>query len=155
MLCAAGWPLAELNPWFDGAFLAEGGRSPSVLNGHLIDSPSILVVLGFFAFVGSREVKSLSGAKRDTMYGYVHASDYAEIEAEWPWGVAGDENFDPLGLYGMVGNDAVGRKVMRELEINHGRVAMLAVASYAFLEAASHKPVVDITPWLFGRLWGH
>merc|ERR1711871_1326994 len=47
------------------------------------------------------------------------------------------EDFDPLGLYGLLGNDAVGRFTMRELELNHGRVAMLAVLSYVMLESVT------------------
>merc|ERR1711939_135200 len=130
MLCAAGWPMAELwgQDWFDGYFLADGGRAPSILNGGLISDVQFpplptLAVLGFFALYGLGE--------------------------EWPWGVAGDEDFDPLGLYGLLGNDAVGRYTMRELELNHGRVAMLAVLSYVMLESVTHVPVVQLTPFLF------
>ena len=56
MLCAAGWPMAELwgQDWFDGYFLADGGRAPSILNGGLISDVQFpplptLAVLGFFA----------------------------------------------------------------------------------------------------------
>ena len=81
----------------------------------------------------------------------MHKQDFEEIEGEWPWGVAGDDDFDPLGLYGLLGNDAVGRHCMRELELNHGRVAMLAVLGYVMIEAATHTPVTALTPFLFGR----
>lgn len=43
-------------------------------------------------------------------------------------------NFDPLGLYGLIGADASGRKGMRELETAHGRFAMVAISVWAFLE---------------------
>jgi len=48
--------------------------------------------------------------------------------------VAGCYNFDPLGLYGMLGADAAGRKGMRELETAHGRFAMIAISVWAFVE---------------------
>merc|ERR1712094_113809 len=80
-------------------------------------------------------------------YGNVHKKDLVGLGEEWPWGVAGDEDFDPLGLYGLLGNDAVGRFTMRELELNHGRVAMLAVLSYVMLESVTHVPVVQLTPF--------
>jgi len=43
----------------------------------------------------------------------------------WKCGVAGDYNFDPLGLYDSIGDDAVARKNLREVEVSHGRSAML------------------------------
>lgn len=149
MLCAAGWPMSELKApdWL----LAEGGRAPSVLNGHFFNSPAILATLAAFAAFASLELRAISTPKKETLYGHVHAQDYAEIEDEWPWGVAGDVTFDPLGLYGIVGKDAVGRKVMRDLELSHGRVAMLATLSYVILELATGAPVVDITPFLFAN----
>merc|ERR1712094_59953 len=51
-----GWPMAELwgQDWFDGYFLADGGRAPSILNGGLLTDVQFpplptLFVLGFFA----------------------------------------------------------------------------------------------------------
>ena len=93
-------------------------------------------------------VSPSSGWRR---YGNVHKKDLEVLGEEWPWGVAGDEDFDPLGLYGLLGNDAIGRFTMRELELNHGRVAMLAVLAYVMLEATTHTPVVSLTPFLFGK----
>jgi len=158
MLCAAGWPMAELwgQDWFDGYFLADGGRAPSILNGGLISDVQFpplptLAVLGFFALYGQQELKTLGTLKSQTLYGNVHKKDLEGLGEAWPWGVAGDEDFDPLGLYGLLGNDAVGRYTMRELELNHGRVAMLAVLSYVMLESVTHVPVVQLTPFLFGK----
>mmetsp|Transcript_20847 Transcript_20847/g.62203 ORF Transcript_20847/g.62203 Transcript_20847/m.62203 type:complete len:392 (+) Transcript_20847:2386-3561(+) len=148
MLCAAGWPLSEIKgaDFFDGYFLADGGRAPSVLNGGLFDTfppLPLMAVAGFFAFVGVRELQTLNRLKCNTLYGHVHSADHEAIQDEWPWGVAGDDDFDPLGLYGLVGNDAVGRHVMREMELNHGRVAMLAVLAYVVIEAVTGIPVVS------------
>jgi len=149
MLCAVGWPLSELNPAFDGALLASNGRAPSVLNGHFFDSPSFLVTALFFAELARREVANLSEPKKSKLYGHVHSQDYAALGDEWPYGVPGDENFDPLGLYGLLGKDPIGRFVMRDLELEHGRVAMLAVLLYVVVEASTGQPVVKLTPWLF------
>jgi len=157
MLCAAGWPMAELNSeWFDGYFLADGGRAPTILNGGLITDIAfpplpLLGTLALFALFGSREVKTLSTLKCQTLYGNVHKKDLEGLGQAWPWGVAGDEDFDPLGLYGLLGNDAVGRFTMRELELNHGRVAMLGVLGYVVVESVTHVPVVQLTPFLFGK----
>lgn len=149
MLCAAGWPLAEL--WGDSSLLASNGRAPTVLNGHFFDSPAFFVTLAFFGILATREIENLAVPKRSKLYGHIHSQDYAAIEKEWPYGVAGDENFDPLGLYGLLGNDAIGRFVLRDLEIQHGRVAMLAVLSYVLLEATTGIPIVKLTPWLFNN----
>lgn len=51
--------------------------------------------------------------------------------------VPGCYNFDPLGLYGLLGADASGRKGMRELETAHGRFAMVAISIWAFLEPST------------------
>lgn len=150
MLCAFGWPLSELKPVFP-SLLAEGGRAPSVLNGHLFNSPSVLFVALVFGVFGYLDFTATRVPKKSTFYGYIHSLDYAEIEDEWPWGVAGDFDFDPLGFYGLVGKDAVGRKVLRDLEIAHGRVAMLGVLAYVLLEVTLKKPVVDLTPFLFNN----
>jgi len=158
MLCAAGWPMAELwgQDWFDGYFLADGGRAPSILNGGLIwdtEFPPLptLAVLGFFFLYGQQELKTIGTLKSQTLYGNVHKKDLEGLGEEWPWGVAGDEDFDPLGLYGLLGNDAIGRFTMRELELNHGRVAMLAVLAYVMIESVTHTPIVRLTPFLFGQ----
>ena len=82
MLCAAGWPMAELwgQDWFDGYFLADGGRAPSILNGGLISDVQFpplptLAVLGFFALYGQQELKTLGTLKSQTLYGNVHKKD--------------------------------------------------------------------------------
>ncbi len=74
MLCAAGWPMAELwgQDWFDGYFLADGGRAPSILNGGLISDVQFpplptLAVLGFFALYGHPELNTLGTMKSQKM----------------------------------------------------------------------------------------
>merc|ERR1719287_422302 len=50
-------------------------------------------------------------------------------------GVAGDYNFDPLNWYASCGDDFKGRKGLRDVEISHGRVAMLGITYFAAWEA--------------------
>ena len=52
-------------------------------------------------------------------------------------------NFDPLGLYSSVGDDAYARKGLRELEISHGRSAMLGITSFAAWEKLTGHPIVE------------
>ena len=129
--------MAELwgQDWFDGHFLADGGRAPSILNGGLISDVQFRAAdageLGFFALYGQQELKTLGTLKSQTLYGNVHKNDLEGLGEEWPWGVAGDEDFDPLGLYGLLGNDAVGRFTIEGLELNrpcgHARGAVIVM----------------------------
>ena len=54
-----------------------------------------------------------------------------------------DSNFDPLNLYSSIGNDAYARKGLRELEISHGRSAMLGITSFAIWEKLTGHPIVE------------
>ena len=82
--------------------------------------------------------------KRATKLGALHQADLGGDDAAWGYGVAGDNNFDPLELYGTFGDDAEGRKAMRDAEIANGRLAMVAIAFAAFFEAVSGAPVTTI-----------
>mmetsp|Transcript_30004 Transcript_30004/g.74963 ORF Transcript_30004/g.74963 Transcript_30004/m.74963 type:complete len:185 (-) Transcript_30004:352-906(-) len=62
----------------------------------------------------------------------------------------GDFGFDPLRL--LRGADVAARRDMQEKEINNGRLAMVAVATYVVEEAVTQKPIVELTPWLFKPL---
>ena len=44
----------------------------------------------------AQELKTLGTLKCQTLYGNVHKKDLEGLGEEWPWGVAGDEDFDPL-----------------------------------------------------------
>lgn len=135
MLAVIGWPLSEL---VGPDFMLQDGQAPSVLNGFNPISGGI--VLAAFAAFGLFEYNTSLRRTIDTELGAKHASD---MELVWKAGVAGDYNFDPLGLYSMLGDDAAGRKGMRSLEISHGRWAMMGVAAFALLEALTGKPIVE------------
>lgn len=150
MLAAAGWPLAEL---FNGNWLREvagtGGRAPALFNGHL-DSvgPFLFLAAGATAYIEATTLDNVEGL---TKSGYV----------------AGDLGFDPLGYstgtglaaelpkevegkavpYPNLGN----KKALLTSEIKHGRAAMLAITGFAVQEALWGIPVVEQTPWFFGR----
>ena len=135
MLAVVGWPLSEL---LGPDFMLQDGRAPSVLNGFNPISAGIVVAA--FAAFGLFEYNTALRRTADTELGKTHASD---MERVWDFGVAGTYDFDPLNLYNTFGDDAAGRKAMRSLEISHGRWAMMGIASFAFLEALSGKPIVE------------
>merc|ERR1712238_274571 len=87
--------------------------------------------------------------------GKKHAEDMKDV---WNYGVPGDYNFDPLNLYSAFGDNAVGRKAMRELEVAHGRGAMMGISYFAFWEYVTGHPIVEnnplFTPNLFVPLLG-
>lgn len=136
MLAVVGWPMAELfgPKWL----LQEGGCAPSVLNGF---SPvSFLATVAIFAGVGFLEYKTSLRSTYDTPSGKQHREDMAEI---WDLGVAGDYNFDPAGLYSSIGDSAIARKGLREVEISHGRSAMLGITGFAAWEALTGHAIVE------------
>jgi len=137
MLAVVGWPLAEL---VGPNFLLQGPNhiAPSVLNGF---SPvSFLAMAVIFGGFGFFEYTTSLRRTDDKELGMIHKEDMANV---WKYGVPGDYNFDPLGLYSMFGDNAAGRKGMRELEIAHGRWAMVGISLFAALEALTGHPVVE------------
>jgi len=72
--------------------------------------------------------------------GKLHEKDMSAI---WKYGVAGDYNWDPLNLYSSCGDDFKGRKGLRDVEISHGRVAMLGITYFAAWEALTGHPIVE------------
>ena len=154
MLAVAGWLAAEAFP-FAPDFLADGDRAPSVLNGGLIDfggaGRPLVTTLLFFGAFGALECDHVASLKLGTRLGKIHHEDMGgDGNKDWKFGVAGDYNFDPLGLYSTWGDDAVGRKVMRELELSHGRVAMIAISLFAGIEASTGAPALEAAPGLIG-----
>jgi len=176
MLAAAGWPLAEL--WHGPlarlsglpfALDATQGRSPSLLNGHLLDSWPFLAVATLA--VVAVEVSTLDQVYGMTRTGVtMSASGRGAVQLSY---VPGDLGFDPLGLYSSLGNsvpamtelkmkadptmkidwDAYHRKEMEASEIYHGRAAMLGITGFAVQEFVTGVPVVDQTPAFFTPFW--
>ena len=156
MLCAAGWPMAELwgQDWFDGYFLADGGRAPSILNGGLISDVQFPPLPTFSCWASSpvrpAGAQDAGHAEVQTRTGMCTRRT-SRASAGVALGRRGRRGLRPARIIWLLGNDAVGRFTMRELELNHGRVAMLAVLSYVMLESVTHVPVVQLTPFLFGK----
>lgn len=137
MLAVIGWPLSEL---LGPSWMLQNGCAPSVLNGFNI--PSFLAVVSFFAAAGFFEYKTALRRNDNTKFGMMHRADMADCE-NGQYGVPGDYNFDPLNLYSSIGNDAYARKGLREVEISHGRSAMLGITAFAAWEALTGHPIVE------------
>jgi hypothetical protein len=120
MLAAIGWPMSELlaPSWM----LQDNGCAPSVLNG--VNPLSFLAIAGFLGAAGYFEYKTSLRRTLSTPMGKMHEKDMSAI---WKYGVAGDYNWDPMNLYSSCGDDYKGRKGLRDVELSHGRVAMLGI----------------------------
>ena len=150
MLAVVGWPVSEM---LAPDFMLQNGCAPSVLNGF--NPISAAAVVGMFGAIGALEYFTALRPTYDTPIGQKHLQDMSKI---WDHGVAGDYNFDPLNLYSRLGDDADGRKALRQVEITQGRYAMLGITAFAALEALSGKPIVEnnifFTPNLFLPILG-
>jgi len=135
MLAVIGWPVSEL---VAPDWMLQYGCAPSVLNGF--NPLSFLATLAAFGGLGYFEYKTALRRVDDKRLGMIHREDMADV---WKWGVAGDYNFDPLNLYSSIGNDAYARKGLRDLEISHGRSAMLGITGFAAWEALTGHPIVE------------
>jgi len=128
MLAAVGWPISEvLNPYIVKAtggtsLLQAGGKAPSLLNGGLdqVNPIFFMVAIGFTTAV---ETFGLKGG-------------FADREP-------GDLGFDPLNLY--YGSTEDVKAGYRLKEVNHGRLAMIAIAWYAFQEFLVGENTIKIT----------
>jgi len=137
MLAVIGWPLSEL---IAPNWMLQGANhlSPSVLNGF--NPLSFLVTAAIFGGIGFLEYTTALRPVQSTPIGKKHAEDMKDV---WAYGVPGDYNFDPLNLYSAFGDDAVGRKAMRELEVAHGRGAMMGITYFALWEYLTGHPIVE------------
>lgn len=137
MLAVIGWPLSEL---LAPNFMLQGPNhlAPSVLNGF--NPLSFLVTAAIFGGIGFLEYTTALRPTLQSPIGKKHAEDMKDV---WNYGVPGDYNFDPLNLYSAFGDDAVGRKAMRELEVAHGRGAMMGISYFALWEYLTGHPIVE------------
>ena len=135
MLAAVGWPMSEL---LAPSWMLQNGCAPSVLNG--VNPLSFLAIVGFLGAAGFVEYKTSLRQSLSTPMGKIHKKD---MSAVWKFGVAGDYNWDPLNLYSSCGDDYKGRKGLRDVELSHGRVAMLGITYFAIWEALTGNPIVE------------
>lgn len=135
MLAVVGWPLSEL---LAPEWMLQDGRAPSVLNGF--NPLSFVATLAIFAGFSFFEYKTALRPSASTEMGKLHHKD---MEAVWQYGVAGDYNFDPLNLYSSIGDSAKARKGLREVEISHGRSAMLGLTGFVVWEKLTGHPIVE------------
>eukprot|EP01083_Nonionella_stella_P176805 619582_1 len=135
MLAAIGWPMSEL---LAPSWMLQNGCAPSVLNG--VNPLSFLAIAGFLGAAGWFELKTSLRSSQSTPMGKIHEKD---MSAVWKYGVPGDYNWDPLDLYSSCGDDFKGRKGLRDVELSHGRVAMLGITYFAFWEALTGHPIVE------------
>lgn len=135
MLAVVGWPLSEL---LAPSWMLQDGRAPSVLNGF--NPISFAATLAIFAGLGFFEYKTALRPSASTEMGKLHNND---MSAVWQYGVAGDYNFDPLNLYSSIGDSAKARKGLREVEISHGRSAMLGITGFVFWEKLTGHGIVE------------
>lgn len=142
MLAVIGWPMSELlaPEWM----LRANGCAPSVLNGF--NPVSFLSVVAAFGAIGFFEYKTSLRRNCDTPFGKMHREDMKDT---WKFGVAGDYGFDPLNLYSSIGENAYARKGLREVEISHGRSAMLGITAFAAWEAITGNAITDSASMFF------
>jgi len=140
MLAAVGYPVAEIvHPFLSEAanlpsFLTENGDAPNLLNGglqKLLDSPFGIFFI-FFAVGRAFDLETTALRPRNNFLS-------KEPKEMYPY----DLGFDPLGFHAKA--TPAQRKVMAEKELNNGRLAMLAITAYPFIEYASKSPIAQIT----------
>ena len=112
MLAAFGWPVSEITNF--GNLLTGDGRAPSLLNGGLGEVNSVYwaAVVGLAIFWESKGLDKQYGKKDEYLPGML--------------------GFDPLGA---------DSPSMRNAEITNGRVAMIAITTYALEEALTKSPI--------------
>lgn len=173
MLAAVGWPFSELYHYtlsksmgLEDMLLETNGKAPSVLNGGL-DNTYVLLALGTFFAVGA--VLELEEMKRRNPNDPAELQNFMEMWREDGWDAPGNYGFDPLRLGKLFCPTTRSKVFMQGIEINNGRLAMLATVGFVVQEfitgnvmyllccskltscARAGLPVVAETPQFFGR----
>lgn len=148
MLAALGWPFQEIlhpklmellqSSQYIGSFSTHNalinGCSPSIFNGGL-NQPEVTCVIALGFVIGvAFEVKDIQlRAKKGLNFN------------EWALdSVAGDLKFDPLNI--ATDMPVTERFELQQAEMLNGRLAMLAILCYAFIETQMHVPTVCFSP---------
>ena len=139
MLAAAGWPLAEL--WNGGSLYTTDGRAPSLFNGGLLEGFTPIVLLAAAAVAGFFELQLWSQWSERENETWI-------AEPKEPL-VPGDLGFDPLGVAAEEGAYRINELKLQE--IKNGRLAMMAITGFAVQEFFWGTPVIEQTPFFFGR----
>lgn len=139
MLAVVGWPASEL---VAPSWMLQNGCAPSVLNG--VNPLSFLSVAAVFGALGYFEYKTALRRTAGTKLGDIHNKDMEQI---WDLGVAGDYNFDPQGFYSTLGDNAWGRRAIRDVEVTQGRMAMVGITYFAAWEKLTGSPIVENNPF--------
>jgi hypothetical protein len=127
--------------------LQGNGCAPSVLNGA--NSLSFLAISGFLGAAGYLEYRTSLRRTLSTPMGGMHERD---MSAVWKCGVAGDYNWDPMNLYSSCGDNYKGRKGLRDVELSHGRAAMLGITYFAAWETLTGRPIVENSVFFHPKL---
>ena len=117
---------------------ATQGRAPSLFNGGLAQGPIAPFLI--LAAIGAA---------------YLEMQTADNVKQAWPGGkkpneyVAADYGFDPVELSSEEGVTV--RTGMQASELINGRLSMLAITGFAVPEFLYGTPVVQQTPFFFGR----
>lgn len=144
MLAAAGWPVAELChtklAFSFGArpLLQSGDRVPSILNGGLGH-----IMADYWPYIFGALV--LGGA----IEAFTELDKRQAVDAGMQR-QPGNLGFDPFGTFAKESDE--GKRSLELMEIKNGRLAMLAIALFAFQEAVMG---VGVVPQLINALHPH
>lgn len=145
MLAAFGWPFSELYHYtlsksmgLEDMLLETNGKAPSVLNGGL-DNTYVLLALGTFFAVGA--VLELEEMKRRNPNDPAELQNFMEMWREDGWDAPGNYGFDPLGLGKLFCPTTRSKVFMQGIEINNGRLAMLATVGFVVQEYITGIPL--------------
>ena len=149
MLAAIGWPSSEifhnnLMKLFNLPFqMGSNGMAPTVLNGELLHGPNSIALGLFFLIISGLEYLAFNYRRqlKDSL-----KNKKRRLEP-------GDFGFDPLNLYEFKGSSPKAKKHMRLMEVNNGRIAMIAILSYTITEFITNEPVTRVTPIFFTPFW--
>jgi hypothetical protein len=149
MLAAIGWPSSEifhnnLMKLFELPFeMGNNGMALTVLNGVLLHGPNSIALGLFFLIISGLEYLAFN-YRRQLKEKFKNKKKRLE---------PGDFGFDPLNLYEIKGSSPKAKKHMRLMEINNGRISMMAILIFTIEEFITNEPVTKVTPIFFTPFW--